>query len=639
MTFRDVVIKTFKKNVRSYSSYFLCSCFTIMIFFMYTTMYFNKYVKKSDDNGLLTYVLPITIVAISAFSVFFISYAYRTFIKGRNKEFGIYMSLGMNEDDIKRLVLIENIIISGCSLIVGILVGTLLSRLFQMVILSMMEVENIRYSLTIWSFVVTALVYIVIFAIVIVNTNHRMKKMSIQTLLKDARQREGIGYKRIDGVLGVLGILIMILSVISVAIIANNDKMNSNPAILACYMGVSFLGLYLVISHGGNFVIHLIKKSRKYYQNLISVTQIHYKFNQNKKIIFILSILSTMTIFLVASPFALLNLTEDITLLNPHNIEISEGKDAYQVTKEELTQTFSKYTIKKSIDIPYLLGNVTITGKEEQPILNKPILSVTDYNEAMNEKSKVNKGCAIHYILTWTPGLHGITPNEKYSVTVGSTSLEVMMLDSCRAPWNTASFGNEGMIVLNDEDYASLNATITKDSQYIFHALELKDWKDTEDTVNQLKAKVDNGSKYEVYSSILCYEDLKKGYSVFLFVTTVLGILFFVASGSVLYFKQFTEIGEMKKTFFKLYKIGITKKEISKVISKELLVVFYMPLIFGSYMGVSIMYLMTFIVGGGNVIKPFMKSAVVVILLYFILQSMFYFITKRKYMMELTSEE
>jgi putative ABC transport system permease protein len=129
---------------------------------------------------------------------------------------------------------------------------------------------------------------------------------------------------------------------------------------------------------------------------------------------------------------------------------------------------------------------------------------------------------------------------------------------------------------------------------------------------------------------------MKKGYSVFLFVTSLLGVLFFVASGSVLYFKQYTEMEETKRTFYRLYKIGITRKEISSIIRKELLVIFYLPLLFGSFIGVSLIYLMTYIVGGDGIIVEFIQTAFKLIVVYFVLQSIFYFITKRRYMVELT---
>lgn len=633
MTFKEVAIKNFKKNIRNYFSYFLCSCFTIMLFFMYTTMLFNDKLPDSDQMELVQYVFPITLVAIGAFSVFFISYAHRTFIKGRNKEFGIYMSLGMNEKDIKNLVLLENVLIAGGSMIVGILIGTLLSRLFQMVVLSMMEIDNIKYQLSYKSFLVTTIVYLVIFAIVLIETNSKMKKMNIGTLLKDARHKEGLAYSKKDTVLGILGFLIMVISVISVAFIASNDKLNSNPAILAVYMLVSFIGLYMALGHGGNYVIHLLKKSKNYYKNLISITQIHHKFNQNKKIIYILSILSTMTIFLVASPFALLRLTEDIALMNPYNLEIIEGKNAYDINGNELNNIFDSYDISKSLEFPFLQGRIRVSGKEAT--LQKPILSVSYYNQMVGQNVTLDEGEAIHYIIDWTPGLHGVIPGKEYEALVGETSVKITMKDSIRAPWNIVAFGNDGIIVMNDADYEKLQEVAGREDQYCYHGLQFKEWKKSGESVITLKEQLNEKAEYPINSTITEYNDLKQGYSVFLFVTTVLGILFFVASGSVLYFKQFSEIGEMKKTFFQMYKIGITQKEISHIISKELLIIFYLPLVFGSYMGVSLIYLMTFIVGGGDIIKQFIQTASVVIGLYFVLQSIFFFITKSKYMSEL----
>lgn len=635
MTFKNVAVKNFKKNIRNYSSYFLCSCFTIMLFFMYTTMLFNEDLKGKEQMELVRYVFPITLVAIGAFSIFFISYAHRTFIKGRNKEFGIYMSLGMNEKDIKNLVLLENVLICVGSMVVGIAVGTLLSRLFQMVVLSMMEIDHIKFQLSLKSYIITIGVYLMIFAIVLIETNVKMKKMSIGVLLKDARHREGVEYSIRDTVLGVCGFAIMIVSVVSVSIIASNDKWNSNPAILAIYMIVSFSGLYMAISHGGNYVIHIIKKSKNYYKNLVSVTQIHHKFNQNKKIIYILSILSTMTIFLVASPFALLRLSEDIALMNPYNLEVIEGRNAYDISSEELNETFAKYDINKSLELPFIQGEIRLNGREET--IQKPIMSVTNYNQMVEQNTTLDEGEVIHYILDWTPGLHGVVLGERYDILVGETSIMVTMKDSTRSTWNIIALGNDGIIVMNDNDYEKLQGMANKEQQYYYHGLQFKDWKNSSERVTALKEQLNEKTEYPINSTITGYNDLKKGYSVFLFITTVLGILFFVASGSVLYLKQFSDIEEMKKTFFQMYKIGITRKEISQIIRKELLIIFYLPLVFGSYMGVSLIYLMTFIVGGGDIIKQFIQTASVVIGLYFVLQSIFYFITKKRYMVELTN--
>ena len=50
MTFKDIVLKNFKFNVRNYITYFLCTTFSIMLFFIYATMLTNKSVVGNGDG-------------------------------------------------------------------------------------------------------------------------------------------------------------------------------------------------------------------------------------------------------------------------------------------------------------------------------------------------------------------------------------------------------------------------------------------------------------------------------------------------------------------------------------------------------------------------------------------------------------
>ena len=127
------------------------------------------------------------------------------------------------------------------------------------------------------------------------------------------------------------------------------------------------------------------------------------------------------------------------------------------------------------------------------------------------------------------------------------------------------------------------------------------------------------------------YLVLKQGYSVFFFVAIVLGILFFVSGGGVLYFKQFTELAETRKTFERLFKIGITEKEMRRVIGNELRVIFFLPLVFGTFMGIGLIRIMTFMMGGGFIVAEFIRNAWIVVGIYFVSQNLFYYLTKKKY--------
>jgi putative ABC transport system permease protein len=639
MTFRDVIFKNFKGSFQKYFAYFLSSSFSIMLFFMYATLILNKDLNGRSDTDVLSYIFPITMVAIALFSVFFINYAQFAFIKGRNKEFGIYITLGMNSKELRKLINMENIVISIAALLVGMGVGTLFARLFHMVILGLMEIKDIGFNLNYKPFFLTIGVFIFIFATVVIRTFIAMRKIDISSLLREARRSEGKEYSKKDPILGGLGLIIMAGSILFLFIIANEEDLNTNPLVLMSYMLISFTGVYLTISNGGNLVIHLIKKSKYYYKNMLAVTEVHYKFSQNKKIIFILSVLSTMTIFLVASPFSLLSLSEKIAEMDKNHLEYVETSTMNSISEETLdsiinSQEVSKKSILKFI---FLSSEVGIDNLSS----SKPVVPVEEYNILTGSNMTLSKGEAYNVSLDWKPGTQGIDPGSTHIYYAGEKAYSFQFIDSKRGDWVTGnkSFPSNSIIVISMEDYELISTSITENNVGYYHLVDFKNWKNSKEVVTKLRAALYKSRQGEVELTVLSiidtYTDLRKGYSVFLFVSTVMGILFFVAGGSVLYFKQFTELPETKATFYKLYKIGISDKEMKGIVGKELLAVFFLPLIFGSFLGVSLIYLMTYIVGGDAIIKEFLSNAVIVIVVYFVSQGIFYALTKNKYIREL----
>jgi hypothetical protein len=93
-------------------------------------------------------------------------------------------------------------------------------------------------------------------------------------------------------------------------------------------------------------------------------------------------------------------------------------------------------------------------------------------------------------------------------------------------------------------------------------------------------------------------------------------------------------MAEAKAKFYKLYKLGISRKEASGIIARELKLTFFTPMVLGAIMGYEFIYLMTYLVGGQEVIKEFMMNATLIVIGYFLFQTVFYFFTKRKYTRE-----
>lgn len=107
------------------------------------------------------------------------------------------------------------------------------------------------------------------------------------------------------------------------------------------------------------------------------------------------------------------------------------------------------------------------------------------------------------------------------------------------------------------------------------------------------------------------------------------------SGGAVLYFRQTNELIQTKREFLKLYRIGITQTEAGNVIKKELRVIYFVPVVFGAFAGISLIYYITNLFGGSEVLSQFMKTTGKVVLVYAVCQLIFYEITKSKYQKEL----
>lgn len=139
MTFRNV-----QRNFRVYTIYLFAMITGEMVHFTFSSLMYNQDIldvlnnKESFQTGV-----SIASVVIFLFIIFFILYANSFFMKQRKKEFGLYLLLGMKESQITRMVFVENLLIGSFSLVIGIILGGLLSKFFGMALMNLMQYDNV----------------------------------------------------------------------------------------------------------------------------------------------------------------------------------------------------------------------------------------------------------------------------------------------------------------------------------------------------------------------------------------------------------------------------------------------------------------------------------------------------------------
>ena len=72
-----------------------------------------------------------------------------------------------------------------------------------------------------------------------------------------------------------------------------------------------------------------------------------------------------------------------------------------------------------------------------------------------------------------------------------------------------------------------------------------------------------------------------EGTGLMMFIGMFLGLVFLLATGSIIYFKQLTEANADRERYVVLRKVGVTKQEMKKAIAKQVSFIFAIPLVIG----------------------------------------------------------
>jgi putative ABC transport system permease protein len=140
------------------------------------------------------------------------------------------------------------------------------------------------------------------------------------------------------------------------------------------------------------------------------------------------------------------------------------------------------------------------------------------------------------------------------------------------------------VVVVKDEVYNKYKA---EDNTYRIKGYITENKKDSEGLTNELTSILSDKlpkSDGDFFTFSSYYSDYKEGLTfsgVIIFIGAFLGLLFLTATGSIIFFKQLAEANDDKIRYEILKNIGVTKKEIKDSISKQIFIVFALPLVIG----------------------------------------------------------
>jgi putative ABC transport system permease protein len=598
MTLHNIAYKNIKGNLNKYVMYYLSNTLVVMVFFIFANFIFNPQVGNVKTMGsmgvMAARVMYLCEIVIVTFTVVFTTYSISNFLKSREKEFGLLSMFGLTKSQIRGYVMFENIVVSAASISTGVIFGVLFSKLFFMAIAAILMLKaEIPFSISIKALGITIICFIVLFQVIGFITSYRIKNNNIIELLKGARVAKPVPkFSRVKAVLSIVliasGYIMAVVSGVSIII-------TMFPILI-----LTVSGTYLLYSQFSVYFASKLQKNKKVYYkgiNMITLSQIIYKLKDNAKILFIVSILGSVTLTASSSVYSfqksiqtglMLNYPQDISFiesgLNNHNVIMPEKVESTLKNQGHEINFKSKIVLIKAENV----DSAASEAAKYEAMANKKdfyVMSNNDYNtlaRKFNRKEinlKQGEALVHSYNFMGPKGNKLFVNNQYLNLNVEGENIKYKLKDEISGGIINADEKSTNTVVISDNDYKMLQTKISDEKKYVYYGYNIKDWMSSAETVSQIKAMVPKAKENIFRERVIDFSSMMKGMSLFFFIGTFISILFFIATGSIIYFKMFSEIQKDRQEFISLKKMGMASEEVKKIIGIQCFIMFFLPFI------------------------------------------------------------
>lgn len=661
MNFFNIALNNIKKKFSSYLIYLTSTIFSVTIFSLFCSIYFNpQFSKYKSGESKMGVVLQATAIVVIIFSLIFVLHSNKFFLKKRKKEIAIYSLLGMRKSQIGRMLFYENIIMGIFATVCGIILGTLFSRFFTMILLKLMAVgTKVTFSIEIGAVVTPIVAFFILFVISSLNAYGIIYRYKLIDLLSASKEGEQIPkYSVLGGLLSIL--LIAIGYIISQQM---NVNLGGFKLLLPAFMMMVFIvvGTLLFFKNFIPMAMVKLKGNKHFYyktSNFISTSQIVYRIKANSTMLSVITILCTATIVMTSATYSLYRGLEDSVPYYAPFSYMAKNIDKTQYTNiVDTVKQIGKVKITATDQFGLIEAQVhnsnysTQAAKTPGMTANAFILSESDYKSIIkttkakigsmsNLKTDFNvelKDNQCYFIDGNTTGeysknLKGSQVNVYFGNQTSSYDVAGVSLHKYIG---ISDLYGKPTIVVSDKVYNSYlkqaaNGNVARFTGFMFD--EPMNSESTVDALNKIVPGRFNIPGTPNISYIGFYKSNFALFGVYVFIGLFLGILFMFAMGSIMYYKQIIEAQEEITRYDILKKTGMNKKEVKESISKQLVIVFGLPLLVGlshTFFALLVYNRTMDIIGQET---PTLLNASIVIAIFIVIYGFFYAISVKNYL-------
>lgn len=661
-------IKNITKSIKDYAIYFFTLVLGVAIFYVFNaidsqTVMLNVSSSTSEIIRLMTTILGGVSVFVSFILGFLIIYASRFLIKRRNKEFGIYLTLGMSKRKISLILFFETLIIGVISLGVGLALGIVLSQLMSILVANMFEADLTKFQFTFSSSAAlkTLLYFSIMYLIVMIFNTIIVNKCKLIDLLHGNKKSEKVKLKN-----PIICTIVFIIAVIalSYAYYLVTDGFGTSPLMntisgILIPIALGCVSTFLIFWSLSGLILKIVMHLKKYYYkglNSFTIRQISSKINTTVFSMTIICLMLFFTICIFSSALSIKNsLSGNLKDLAPVDIQFSKlqqlsdeeeesfSKDIiedYNTTVKDTLQRLDVYKyLKEVVDInTYRVEEITLKDSfgdqieqigKDYPLLayqdKETLIKLSDYNrlaKLYNKKELTLKDNEYVIIANYKmmADIRNIALKNNTKLTINSKNYYPKYQECQDGIIElSGSATNTGVIILPDNALEGIHPY--KNILAANYQADTKEEKENvEDIVNTIINNHFNKDTLLSYNTkIDIYESSIGLGAMVTFVGLYLGIIFLISSAAILALKELSESTDNKERFNMLRKIGTDDKMINKALFNQIAVFFLFPLLLAiihSIFGIEFANYILKTMGTESLLSSIILTAVFLVVIY-----------------------
>ncbi|HDR7690223.1 TPA: ABC transporter permease [Bacillus toyonensis] len=636
MNFRQLAFNNVIRNKRIYLGHFFSSTFAVMIFFTYGLLVFHPNLQGElthastimNTFGKIGFQLSYYLIFV--FSFLFIFYSVSAFLKNRKKEFGLLMLHGMSHKQLHRLIFFENMLIGIPSILAGIGLGMVFSKLFLLVSGSLLGVEHtLSFYFPLKSMGVTALSFFVLFLLISLFTSKMLNMNELVELIKSEEKPKPEPKASVW-----ISLLAMILigagySAVHYCIVAVHYVSSLNQLFLLVGVGVLLIvfGTYFFFTQLCVYVIYTLKNRETTFfkrTNLLVISELAFRMKDNARTFFIVTIISAVSFTAIGVCTAIAN-PELAKSATPYAFTYrsdkgnTQEKSHIEEIKKQLKESGFYYKLVatkfKRAQNGLMLINIS-TYNEYAKKLGYEIEKLTNENESIAILPKKNQTIA----------------EDRKTFELKEVEVPISVQKTIYIP-EFAEIDNP--FIVSDAVYSKVLSVqqegVLRD--YTIYGFIIKNWPETSAISTKLMKFIGTSQEdYYAFSSLYSkWLELKQQNGLLSISSVLVGIVFFVFTLSFLYFRLFTDLERDKEQYQMLSKLGLRQKELKQIVTRQMIILFFLPIVVA--MVHSSFAFITFHQLGQTVSRELsvIQSSIVVLVSFICMQIIYFLIIRNHY--------